>query len=90
MVALGILTGVTPPRARHPQVPLSAVALCQLILARQAPERHAREAQRRFERDLRDAQYLLRSAAAALGNIGPDAVSALPALQRALTLHRVT
>jgi len=34
--------------------------------------------------------YVWRSAAAALGNIGPDAAGALPALQRALTMHRVT
>jgi hypothetical protein len=31
----------------------------------------------------------LRSTAAALGNIGPDAAGALPALQRALTMYRV-
>ena len=30
-----------------------------------------------------------RSAAAALGNIGPDAAGALPELQRALTIYRV-
>ena len=34
--------------------------------------------------------YVLRSVAAALGNIGPDAAAALPALQRALKTHRVT
>ncbi len=34
--------------------------------------------------------YVLRSIAAALGNIGPDAAAALPALQRALKMHRVT
>jgi hypothetical protein len=31
----------------------------------------------------------LRSTAAALGNIGPDAAGALPALQRELTTYRV-
>jgi hypothetical protein len=34
--------------------------------------------------------YVLRSVASALGNIGPDAAGALPALQQALKMHRVT
>ena len=34
--------------------------------------------------------YVLRSIAAALGNIGPDATGALPALDQALKMHRVT
>ena len=34
--------------------------------------------------------YVLRSVAAALGNIGPDAAGALPALQQALKMPRVT
>jgi len=34
--------------------------------------------------------YVLRSIAAALGNIGPDATAALPALEQALKMHRVT
>jgi hypothetical protein len=32
----------------------------------------------------------LRSVAAALGDIGPNAAAALPALQQALKMHRVT
>jgi HEAT repeat protein len=34
--------------------------------------------------------FVLRSIAAALGNIGPDAASALPALEQALKMVRVT
>jgi hypothetical protein len=34
--------------------------------------------------------YVLRSVASALGNIGPDAAGALPALEQALKMHRVT
>jgi len=34
--------------------------------------------------------YVLRSVAAALGDIGPNAAAALPALQQALKMHRVT
>jgi hypothetical protein len=34
--------------------------------------------------------YVLRSDATALGNIGPDAASALPALREVLKLTRVT
>jgi HEAT repeat protein len=34
--------------------------------------------------------YVLRSIATALGDIGPDAAAALPALQQALKLQRVT
>ncbi len=34
--------------------------------------------------------YVLRSVASALGNIGPGAAGALPALQQALKMHRVT
>jgi len=34
--------------------------------------------------------HVLRSVATALGNIGPDAASALPALEQALKIHRVS
>ena len=34
--------------------------------------------------------YVLRSAAAALGDIGPAASSALPALEHAMKMHRVS
>ena len=33
---------------------------------------------------------MLRSVAAALGDIGPDAAVALPSLEQALRMHRVT
>jgi hypothetical protein len=34
--------------------------------------------------------FVLRSLASALGNIGPAAASALPALEQALKIHRVS
>lgn len=34
--------------------------------------------------------FVLRSVATALGNIGPEAASGLPALERAMSMHRVT
>jgi D-arabinan exo alpha-(1,3)/(1,5)-arabinofuranosidase (non-reducing end) len=34
--------------------------------------------------------FVLRSVATALGNIGPEAASGIPALQRAMSMHRVT
>jgi HEAT repeat protein len=34
--------------------------------------------------------FVLRSVATALGNIGPEAAGGIPALQRAMSLHRVT